>query len=123
MNSVARSFSGWFGSAAASASAAEAPQIAVAPPLSRPNRVWNPISRAASIDTPIVSNTDTTMIATGCHPSSATWPTVMRSPSSATPMRSSCRPANSIPGLHAPSPDRKFIAMPSNSANSITGAP
>ena len=59
MNSVARSFSGCAGSAAASASAAEAPQIAVAPPVSRPNRRWKPISRAASIDTPMVSTTDT----------------------------------------------------------------
>ena len=47
------------GSAAASASAAEAPQIAVAPPLSSPNRLWKPISRASSIDTPMVSTTDT----------------------------------------------------------------
>ena len=44
VKSVARSFSGCAGSAAASASAAEAPQIAVAPPLSRPNRLWKPIS-------------------------------------------------------------------------------
>ncbi len=39
VKSVARSLSGCGGSAAARASAAEAPQIAVAPPLSRPNRV------------------------------------------------------------------------------------
>ncbi len=78
--SVARSFIGWFGSAAASAIAAEAPQIAVAPPLSRPNRVWKPISRAASIDTPIVSATVSTTIAIGCQPRSAIWPSVMRKP-------------------------------------------
>ena len=122
MNSVARSFIGWFGSAAASAIAADAPQIAVAPPLSRPNKVWKPSSRAASIDTAIVSATVSTTIAIGCQPSSAIWLSVMRSPSSATPTRSSVLAVNSMPGLQAPSPDRKFIARPSSSANSITGA-
>ncbi|MNF79894.1 hypothetical protein D3C84_621240 [compost metagenome] len=38
VNNVARSFCGWLGSAAASANAAEAPQIAVAPPVSMPNK-------------------------------------------------------------------------------------
>ena len=123
MNSVARSFSGWFGSAAASASAAEAPQIAVAPPLSRPNRLWKPISLATAIDAPIVSTTAITTMASGCQPSSTTWPSVMRKPSSATPKRSTVRAVNSMPGRHGPSPDRKFIARPSSSANSITGAP
>ncbi|MDF2467169.1 MAG: hypothetical protein K0Q43_5404 [Ramlibacter sp.] len=46
VKSVALSFIGWFGRAAASASAAEAPQIAVAPPVSRPNSPRNPSSRA-----------------------------------------------------------------------------
>ncbi len=123
MKSVARSFSGCAGSAAARASAADAPQIAVAPPLSSPNSDWNPISRASSIETPIVSTTETMTIPTGPQPSAVIWPAVMRSPSSATPKRSTWRAANSIPGAHGPSPERKFIAMPSSSANSITGAP
>jgi hypothetical protein len=123
VKSVARSFNGWAGSAAARASAAEAPQIAVAPPLSRPNSDWKPISLASSIDTLIVRTTETTTIPTGPQPSSAIWPTVMRKPSSATPKRSTWRAANSMPAAHGPSPDRKFIAMPSSSANSITGAP
>ncbi|MNI48717.1 hypothetical protein D3C81_1666800 [compost metagenome] len=38
VNNVARSFCGWFGSAAANANAAEAPQIAVAPPVNMPNK-------------------------------------------------------------------------------------
>ena len=123
VNKVARSFSGWGGSAAASASAADAPQIAVAPPLSRPNRMLKPISRATTIDAPIVSVTDSTTSNTGCQPSAATCASVIRSPSSATPQRSTWREVNSMPGLHGPSADRKFIAMPSKRANSITGAP
>jgi hypothetical protein len=47
----------------------------------------------------------------------------MRNPSSATPQRSTWREVNSMPGLQGPSADRKFIAMPSISAKSITGAP
>ncbi len=38
-------------------------------------------------------------------------------------MRSTWRAVNSMPAAHGPSPERKFIAMPSSSANSITGAP
>ena len=123
MNSVARSFSGWPGSAAASASAAEAPQIAVAPPVSRPNKPRKPNSRATTIDTDIVTVTETTTSSSGCQPMAITWKMVMRSPSSATPMRSTLRAANPIPAVQRPSAPRKFIAMPSSSANSIAGAP
>ncbi|MCY1364381.1 hypothetical protein D9M69_511810 [compost metagenome] len=123
VNSVARSFSGCGGSAAASASAAEAPQIAVAPPLSRPNSTLKPISRATTIDTPMVSASDTATSSTGRQPSATTCAAVMRNPSSATPQRSTWRAVNSMPGLHGPSAERKFIAMPRMSANSITGAP
>ncbi len=123
MNSVARSLPGCAGKAAASANAAEAPQMAVAPPVSRPNKGWKPSARAASIDTAIVMATETTTSATGCHPSVATCVAVMRRPSRATPMRSTWRALNSMPGAHGPSSARKFIAMPSSNANSITGAP
>ena len=71
----------------------------------------------------MVSTTATTTIAAGCQPSSAIWPSVMRRPSRATPTRSTWRAVNSMPGAQGPSPERKFIAMPSSSANSITGAP
>ena len=110
------------GIAAASAIAAEAPQIAVAPPESTPKAVRKPISRAATIEMPIVSATEATTPSTGCQPSAAISPPVMRSPSSATPQRSTVRALKATPGAHWPS-DRKFIAMPSSSANSITGAP
>ena len=97
--------------------------MAVAPPLSRPNSAWKPISRATSIDTAIVNDTDTATPSTGSQPSAATWPAVMRRPSRATPTRSTLRAANSMPGAQGPSLARKFIARPSSSANSITGAP
>jgi hypothetical protein len=95
----------------------------VAPPVSRPKKARKPSRRAATIETPIVSATLATTSTIGCQPSAATWAPVMRSPSSATPTRSSWRAVNSMPGAHGPSADRKFIAMPSSSANSITGAP
>ena len=91
MNSVARSFERMRGQRRDSARAAEAPQIAVAPPVSRPNILWKPSSRAAASSTAIVRATETTTISTGCQPSAAIWPAVMRRPSSATPMRSTWR--------------------------------
>ncbi len=88
---VARSFSACGGSAAEIAIAAEAPQIAVAPPESRPNSGLKPIARAAQIDAKMVSVTAATTSATGCQPSAAISPSVMRKPSSATPSRSTVR--------------------------------
>lgn len=119
----ARSRSGCGGSAAASAIAAEAPQIAVAPPESTPKAARKPISRAAATEMRIVAATEATTPATGCQPSAPICPAVMRRPSSATPQRSTLRAHKAMPGAHAPSAARKFIAMPSSSANSITGAP
>ncbi|MCY1411082.1 hypothetical protein D9M71_264640 [compost metagenome] len=123
MNSVAFSFCPWLGSAADSASAAEAPQIAVAPPESRPNSLLKPMARAATIDTRMVTLTSTTTIATGCQPRAAISVKVMRRPSSATPTRRISRAVNSMPALHGPSVARKFTDRPSSRANSITGAP
>src|SRR5690349_3734182 len=88
---VARSRFGWGGIAAASASAADAPQIAVAPPERRPNWLDRPSRRAATIDTAIVIPTEATMPATGCQPSELTSPIVIRRPSRATPQRSTER--------------------------------
>ncbi|MNE37078.1 hypothetical protein D3C80_1309160 [compost metagenome] len=122
VNRVARSFCGWLGSAAASASAAEAPQMAVAPPVSMPNRRWKPSALAATTDTLMVTATRITTSATGFQPSPAICSRVMRMPSRATPMRSTVRAVNSMPALHLPSADRKLSAMPSSRANSMTGA-
>ena len=71
----------------------------------------------------MVIATDKTTSSTGCQPSATTWAAVMRRPNRATPMRSTWRALNSMPGAHGPSSARKFIAMPSSNANSITGAP
>ena len=72
----------------------------------------------------MVSATEITTSRTGPKPSSAICAVVMRRPSSATPSRSTVRAVNSMPGLQGPSSSaRKFIAVPSSSANSITGAP
>ncbi|MDT4881218.1 hypothetical protein FQZ97_1170520 [compost metagenome] len=120
---MARSFCGWLGSAAASARAAEAPQIAVAPPVSMPNRRWKPRALAATTETRMVTTTRVTTSATGFQPRPAICSRVMRMPSRATPMRSTVRAVNSMPALHWPSPARKFSAIPSSRANSSTGAP
>ena len=97
--------------------------MAVAPPVSRPNSDWKPMARATIIARAMVSTTDSTTSTNGCQPSATTCAAVMRRPSSATPTRSSVRPLKAMPGAQGPSAERKFIAMPSSSANSITGAP
>ncbi|MNI21277.1 hypothetical protein D3C81_2237910 [compost metagenome] len=79
------------------------------------------MARAASMDTTMVTTTDTTTISTGCQPNAAICSREMRSPSSATPTRRISRALKSIPGLLGPAA-RKFMAMPSSSANNITGA-
>ncbi|MNT66550.1 hypothetical protein D3C72_2046220 [compost metagenome] len=70
----------------------------------------------------MVTTTRITTSATGFQPRLAIWLRVMRMPSSATPRRNTVRAVNSIPALQRPSAARKFRAMPSNKANSITGA-
>ena len=72
---------------------------------------------------PMVSATETTTIAIGNAPSAVICPSVMRTPRSATPKRSSVLAENWMPGTQRPSVDRKFRAMPSSNANSIDDAP
>ncbi|MNI48718.1 hypothetical protein D3C73_1032950 [compost metagenome] len=71
----------------------------------------------------MVTTTRITTSAIGFQPNAAICSRVMRIPSSATPMRSTVRAVNSTPALHGPSSARKFRAMPSSKANSMTGAP
>jgi hypothetical protein len=66
--------------------------------------------------------TVTTTSATVCHPSDSTWEKVMRSPSRATPVRSTTLEASWMPGRQRPSSARKCSAMPSSSAKSMTEA-
>src|SRR5690606_29703935 len=68
VNKVAFSFCGWLGSAAESANAAEAPQIAVAPPVSMPNKRWKPISLATTTDTEMVTIIKVSTSTIGCQP-------------------------------------------------------
>jgi hypothetical protein len=82
---------------AAIAIAAEAPQIATAPPVSTPNLCRYPSRRARRIPNPIVSATDSTTMTTGSAPSAVICPSVMRAPSSATPMRNSVLAENWMP--------------------------
>ena len=69
----------------------------------------------------IVSTTAAAVSNSAAPPSDCIWSKVMRAPSSATPSRSTVREANSMPGWQRGSCERKLTAMPSSSANSITG--
>ena len=89
VNRVARSFCGWAGKVADRATR-PTPQIAVAPPVSSPNKPWKPSARAATTDSPIVRATHSSTIASGPQPSATTCSKVMRRPSSATPGAAGC---------------------------------
>ena len=104
------------------ASAAEAPQIATAPPERTPNIDDRPMRRARRKPNRIVVATPTITVATGHGPREAIWLSVMRTPSKPTPSRSTDRDANSMPATQRPSSCRKWNAMPNRSANSMTGA-
>lgn len=113
---VLRSLVSFFGITADSASAAEAPQIATAPPVSRPRSRCRPSARASSPPAQITSPTAASTVSTGPSPRSPTCSSVMRAPSSATPRRSTVRAANSIPGRQRPSSLRKCSDMPNSKA-------
>ncbi len=89
---VARSFtlsSGCAGITAAMAIAADAPQIPTAPPVRTPNLFRYPSIFASTTPKPMVSATESTTIAIGIGPNSVICASVIRTPRSATPMRSS----------------------------------
>src|SRR4029453_8794035 len=94
---VARSFLGSAGSAAEIAAAADAPQIAVAPPDSSPNSALKPIAFAAQIEARMVSVTTATTSTAGCQPIAATSPNVTRQPRNATPNLRTVREAKGKP--------------------------
>ena len=112
------------GRTAAIAIAAEAPQIATAPPVSSAKRHLRPKSRATASANRIVATTPATTSSTSGQPRRASISTEMRAPSSATPSRSTVRAVIEMPGaVFAPSSARKFSASPRSSAISIAGAP
>ena len=104
------------------ARAAEAPQMPTAPPDSTPNRDFSPRARAASQPKPMVVVTPTITVRIGMAPRPMIWLTVIRAPSSATPIRRMVLDEASIPGMQRPSSCRKWKAMPISRANSMTGA-
>ena len=106
----------------ASASAALAPQIATAPAASVPKPGLKPSLRAANIPPPMTSATIATMLTSAAGPRSAICPTVIRTPTSTIPHRSSDRAANAVPGARRVSADRKFNDSPMSSAISVSGA-
>ena len=71
VNSVARSFNGWAGKTVESASAADAPQMATEPPVSRPNTFLKPPRRASSKPHSMVVTTEPTTSSTGIQPKAA----------------------------------------------------
>ena len=104
------------------ASAAEAPQMPTAPPDRMPNERVRPSQRAAKAPRVMVEVTATTTVAMGIRPRPTIWLTVIFAPSRATPMRRMDLDENSIPATQRPSSCRKWNAMPSSRANSMTGA-
>ena len=104
---VSRSLFSSRGKTEAIASAAEAPQIATAPPESTPNKEVRPRRRASNMPNTIVVATPTMTVATGQSPSEAICTKVIRTPSKATPTRSTVREENSIPATQRPSSCRK----------------
>ena len=122
VNRVSRSEFSVFGSTEEIARAADAPQIATAPPVRMPKSHLRPNSRASSRPAPMVIATHATTSMMGPVPSAKICDSVTRTPSRATPTRSSRLDVKLIPGTQRPSTARKWNAMPSSSANSITGA-
>ncbi len=107
VNTVSRSWLSPFGSTDEMASAAEAPQIATAPAVSRPNGRLRPKARAPTTPKPIVSSTATMTITTGVMPRCMISPMVIWAPSSPTAILRMRLEASSMPAMQRPSCDRK----------------
>jgi hypothetical protein len=107
----------------ANASAADAPQIATAPPAKAPNELLKPSQRAARTPLTIVSAATAAMAANATSPRSAICPVVMRRPTSTMPIRSNVRDAKARPGASRSSAPRKFMASPTSNAIKVSGAP
>ena len=96
--------------------AADAPQIAVAPPVRMPMRRERPSAFAAPIAEDDRDATPATMSPPLNQPRPPIWSIVIRAPSSATPKRRMRRATKSTPGLAMPSTATALSAMPSSSA-------
>jgi hypothetical protein len=123
VKSVARSFKGWLGSDADSAKAAEAPQIAVAPPVNKPNLPRKPRSRAAIIATEIVRATETTTSRIGCQPSAAIWAAVSSAMTRRCLHSSISRGHRLLDPSHVPELGQKLPIRPAEAVTAITPSP
>ena len=94
VKAVSRSREALLGKTLAMANAADAPQMAVAPPISTPKLLPTLNKRASSKPRAIVKPTDTINASTVCQPSVTTWSIVNRKPSKATPIRNTVLDAN-----------------------------
>jgi hypothetical protein len=110
-------------SVADSAIAAEAPQMATAPPDKVPKAEENPRLRAASMPAPMVMPTMATTASSDCGPRAMICSSVMRAPTSTMAQRNNSLLASVRPGVSRRSADRKFMASPISSANRVSGAP
>ena len=97
----------FLGKTAAIAMAAETPQIATDPLVISASRQPRPNNLAASNPKAIVASTAGTSRAIVEKPSPISRLTLTRTPSKATPVRSTFLAANSMPTMHLPSSERK----------------
>ncbi|MNL09277.1 hypothetical protein D3C87_1300320 [compost metagenome] len=123
VSKVSRSLFSCLGSTAEIARAADAPQMATAPPVNTPKSARTPNRRALSQPTTMVAVTANTAASTVSQPSEPICSSVIRAPNSETPMRNRAREANSIPGRQRLCSLRKWQAMPNNRAYSSVGPP
>ena len=112
---VKRSFSLVWGSTEEIAMAAEAPQMPTEPPDKMPSSIGRPSQRASSNPVPIVRATASTSTMPTLMPRCDTWPSVMRIPSSATPIRSTVLAQKVMPLRVLSCSDKKCIDSPISS--------
>jgi len=122
VNSTSRSDLSLPGITAASASAAEAPQIATAPPVRMANRQPRENSFAQRKPKPMVSAIRPATVINPEAPMLVMSPSVMRAPKSTMPSRSSDLEAKTTPSDVRSWSAMKLNAMPIKSANSMAGA-
>ena len=90
--------------------------MATAPPVSTPTAAEPCRRRPSQAPKRMVATTANTTSAPVRQPVASTCASVMRAPSSATPVRSTVRAARAMPSFVAGVSARKFSAMPNSSA-------
>src|SRR5437899_1250547 len=123
VNSVNFSFSLVCGSTAAIAIAADAPQMATAPPDRTPSVAGRPSHFDKPQPNSIVVTSAQITVTIGAMPNDTICANVTFAPNRPTPVRSTVLVQNSIPGRQVASCDRKWNAKPKNSAYNNCGPP